>query len=62
MAFFMHASLFMRNSNAYKALGSFLQDILSTHDDVWMVSPRQVTQWMKDQKTVEEMTSMKWGC
>lgn len=62
MPFFMHASLFMRNSKAYRALGSFLHDTLTQHEDVWMVTPRQVLQWMRHQESYQDMAASKWGC
>ncbi|XP_005090876.2 chitin deacetylase 8 [Aplysia californica] len=62
MPLFMHVSLFMRNHNAYTGLGRFLSDMLTTHDDIWMVTPKQVIQWMQDQRPNSEMVGQNWGC
>ncbi|CAL1536974.1 unnamed protein product [Lymnaea stagnalis] len=62
MPYFTHGSMFLRSSASYTALVSWLQDLLLTHDDVWVVTPKQVLDWMRNPLTNAQMKAQRWGC
>uniref|UniRef100_A0A2C9LA65 Chitin-binding type-2 domain-containing protein n=1 Tax=Biomphalaria glabrata TaxID=6526 RepID=A0A2C9LA65_BIOGL len=60
--FFTHGSMFLRSPSSYTALVSWLKSLQTERSDVWVVTPQQVIQWMKNPMTNNEMKAQRWGC
>jgi hypothetical protein len=62
MEMFTHASMFIRSPGSFLALVGWLQDTMAAHKDVWLVSPRQVIEWMQNPYGNTDLIANKWGC
>ncbi|CAG5119461.1 unnamed protein product, partial [Candidula unifasciata] len=62
MAMFTHGSLFVNYPKSYSAMTRWFRDLLESRDDVWLVTPSQVIDWMKKPLSNKEMVEQKWGC
>ncbi|CAL1538400.1 unnamed protein product [Lymnaea stagnalis] len=61
MPFFTHGSMFLRSTNAFPALVTWIKELLS-YRNIWLVTPQQVIEWMKNPLTNDQMIAERWGC
>jgi len=58
-----HASMFLKSPDALNAMTKFLSDVMEEHDDVWLVTPSQVIDWMQNPVNKAEIKSdSRFGC
>ncbi|KAK0049823.1 chitin deacetylase 8 [Biomphalaria pfeifferi] len=62
MDYFTHGLMFDLSKTSFSALGNWLHRMRKDYSDVWIVTPQQVLQWMRNPLTNAEMKAQKWGC
>ncbi|CAG5134798.1 unnamed protein product [Candidula unifasciata] len=58
----MRTSTPTENQQLEQAMVRWLEDTLSSYNNVWLVTHKMVIDWMRDPLTNSQMLAQKWGC